>query len=152
MLFRSVQAIGLFQTELLTADGEPLYLPNGLFTHSAVVNGSRRPHRRLVLEVGLLLERREQAEAIVADLRHWLAGNPLVHPDLPRRVAFTALTDGALRLRVECAHQGELEEFHALRQDLLLEVNDTVLRQGGTLAPTMESSALKSAPAGGGRP
>jgi MscS family membrane protein len=148
----TVQAIGLFQTELLTADGEPLYLPNGLFTHSAVVNSSRRPHRRLVLEADVRLETREQAEAIIEELRQWLSGNGLVRQDLPRRAAFTALAEGALRLRVECALAGTLEAFLALRQDLLLEVNAVVVRHGGALAGPLESASLRSAPGGGGRP
>lgn len=135
-----VRAIGLFHTELLTADGEPLYLPNGLFTHNAVVNSSRRPHRRLVLEVDLALDSREQAEALVGALRSWLAGHPRVRDDLPRRVAFTAVTEGALRLRVECALSGDLEAFHALRQDLLLELTDQVSQRGGRLAAPAETA------------
>ncbi|MFN9661853.1 MAG: mechanosensitive ion channel family protein, partial [Cyanobacteriota bacterium] len=81
-----VRAIGLFNTELLTPDGEPLYLPNGLFTHSAVVNSSRRPHRRLVLDVDLEPLPRVRAEAIVSALRPWLAGHPLVLAERAPRV------------------------------------------------------------------
>jgi MscS family membrane protein len=147
----TVQAIGLFRTELLTADGEPLYLPNGLFTQSAVVNASRRPHRRLVLEVDVLMGPRERAEALVDELRRWLAGHPLVCQDLPRRVAFTSFREGALLLRVECALSGDLEAFQTLRQDLLLEVNDAVARQGGALPAPLEGSP-RSTPGGAGRP
>lgn len=148
-----VRAIGLFTTELLTADGEPLYLPNGLFTHSAVVNSSRRPHRRLVLEVDLVLASRAQAEAIVTALRAWLAGHPLVRPEPAPRVAFTASSEGALRLRLECAVSRDLDAFHALRQDLLLELHDQVARHGAELAgPREGAAALRSAPGAGDRP
>ncbi|MFN9629056.1 MAG: mechanosensitive ion channel family protein [Cyanobacteriota bacterium] len=149
-----VRAIGLFNTELLTLDGEPLYLPNGLFTHSAVVNSSRRPHRRLVLEIDLEPVPRPQAEAVVAALGQWLAGHGLVRADPAPRVAFTALTEGALRLRVECATESNLDAFQALRQDLLLEIGEQVTCHGGALAGPRESLAqpLKPAPGGGGRP
>ena len=147
-----VRAIGLFQTELLTPDGEPLYLPNGLFTISALVNSSRRPHRRLVLEVDLELASRAQAEAIIAALREWLAGQDLVLETPAPRVAFTALTEGALRLRVECTAGRDLDAFHTLRQDLLLEVSEQVSRHGGSLAGHRETTALRSAPGGAGRP
>ncbi|MEB3333979.1 MAG: mechanosensitive ion channel family protein [Cyanobacteriota bacterium] len=149
-----VRAIGLFNTELLTPDGEPLYLPNGLFTHSAVVNSSRRPHRRLALEVDLEPMPRGRAEAIVAALRQWLADHGLVRREPASRVAFTAFMDGALRLRVECATESELEGFQALRQDLLLEIGEQVVRHGGALAGLREPfpPALKSAPGGGGPP
>ena len=155
-----VRAIGLFNTELLTPDGEPLYLPNGLFTHSAVVNSSRRPHRRLVLDRDLALpplaaeglSPRARAEALVADLRQWLAGQPLVREEPAPRVAFTALTEGALRLRVECAAGSDLDAFHTLRQDLLLEVGELVARHGGELVGPREAASLRSAPGAGGRP
>jgi hypothetical protein len=117
-----------------------------------VANSSRRPHRRLVLDVDVLLERREQAEAIVAELRGWLAAYPLVRQDLPQRVAFTALIEGAWRLRVECALEGDLEAFQTLRQDVLLEVNAVLIRQGAALSGPMESSDVRSTPGGGGRP
>ncbi len=141
-----VQAIGLFSTELLTPDGEPLYLPNGLFIHSAVVNSSRRPHRRLLLEIDLTLPPesatlRSRAEAIVDALRRWLTRQPLVRPEPPPRVAFTGLNDGALRLRVEGAVSTDLEAFHALRQDLLLEVAEQVARHGGDLPTPREPGA-----------
>jgi len=147
-----VRAIGLFQTELLTPDGEPLYLPNGLFTTSALVNSSRRPHRRLVLEVELELASRAQAEALIAALREWLAGQGLVFETPAPRVTFTALTEGALRLRVECTAGRDLDAFHTLRQDLLLEVSEQVSRHGGALAGQRETTALRSAPGGAGRP
>ncbi|MFM7170604.1 MAG: mechanosensitive ion channel family protein, partial [Cyanobium sp.] len=82
----TVRAIGLFSCELLTPDGELLYLPNGMFTHSAVMNPSRRPHRRLLLELPVELTKREDAEALVEVLRTWLARHPQVKQDLPQRV------------------------------------------------------------------
>jgi MscS family membrane protein len=135
----TVQAIGLFNSELLTADGELLYLPNGLFTHSAVVNGSRRPHRRLVLELGVELPTREVAEGMLATLQDWLAHDPRVRHDLPQRVTFSGVKDGALQLRVECALGGELEAFYSVRQALLLEIGDQLASRGGSLAKAAPS-------------
>ena len=148
----TVQAIGLFNSELLTLDGELLYVPNGLFTHSAVLNSSRRPHRRLVLEVGVEVPSRAQAEAIVAALREKLANHSQVRPELPLRVAFSGVREGVLQLRLECGLSGDPEAFHALRQELLLAVGDELVRQGGRLAPGQESPRLRSAPDGADPP
>jgi len=148
----TVQAIGLFNSELLTLDGELLYVPNGLFTHSAVLNSSRRPHRRLVLEVGVEVPSRAQAEAIVASLREKLANHSQVRPELPLRVAFSGVKEGVLQLRLECGLSGDPETFHALRQELLLEVGDELVRQGGRLAPGQESARLRPAPDGADPP
>ena len=130
-----VQRIGLLSCELLGPDGELLYVPNGLFTHSTVVNPSRRPYRRLLLEMGVEVPGRKEAEGMVEELRQWLAVHPLVRQDLPRRVSFSGVRDGALQLRLECGLEDGLEAFDGLRQELLLEVTDQLARFGGRLAP-----------------
>lgn len=137
----TVQTIGLFSSELLTPDGELLYVPNGLFTHSAVVNGSRRPHRRLVLEVGVEVASRVEAERLVAALQERLTSHPMVRRDLPQRVVFSGVQDGVLQLRLECGLSSDAEVFHAVRQELLLEVADQLARHGGRLARQREEQA-----------
>lgn len=148
----TVQAIGLFNSELLTLDGELLYVPNGLFTHSAVLNSSRRPHRRLVLEVGVEVPSRANAEKIVAALRQTITTHPLVKPELPLRVAFSGVREGVLQLRLECGLSRDPEAFHALRQELLLEVGDQLAKEGGRLAPAQDSPGIRSALDGADRP
>lgn len=154
----TVRAIGLFASELHTPEGESLSVPNGLFTQSAVVNASRRSHRRLLLEVALEVPSRQAGEAIAAGLRRFLAGQPLVRQDLPIRVGFCAFKDGAWQLRIECGATDELEGFQALRQDLLMEVADQVREQGAGLANgaaeigRFRSTQLRSAPGGGDPP
>ena len=136
----TVQVIGLFNSELLTLDGELLYVPNGLFTHSAVLNISRRPHRRLVLEVGVEVATRAEAENIVAALLERLRNHPLVLQDLPQRVFFSGVKDGALQLRLECGLSRDAEAFHAVRQEMLLETADQLARHGGSLAGAADSA------------
>jgi hypothetical protein len=46
----------------------------------------------------------------------------------------------------------DLDAFHALRQDLLLEVAEQVAHHGGQLAVSREPGALRSAPGAAGRP
>jgi small-conductance mechanosensitive channel len=130
----TVRGIGLFSSELLTPDGEVLSVPNGLFTHAPVVNPSRRPHRRLLLEVAVELEGRENAEAMVEELSAWLARHPQVKPELPQRVIWSGVSDGALLLHVEVGLSADADTFHTLRQALLLEVRDQLARRGGQLA------------------
>jgi MscS family membrane protein len=129
----TVQTIGLFSSELRTPDGELLYLPNGLFTQSAVLNGSRRPHRRLVLEVPVEVGSRSAAEAIADALRQRLETHPDVRVDLPLRVSFSGAADGGLLLRLECGLGADADAFHALRQEMVLELADQLARHGGRL-------------------
>jgi hypothetical protein len=102
--------------------------------------------------VGVEVPSRAQAEAIVAALREKLANHSQVRPELPLRVAFSGVREGVLQLRLECGLSGDPEAFHALRQELLLEVGDELVRQGGRLAPGQESPRLRSAPDGADPP
>jgi hypothetical protein len=77
---------------------------------------------------------RKEAEDMVEGLRRWLAVHPLVQPDLPRRVSFSGVRDGALQLQLECGLEDGVEAFDGLRQELLLEVGDQLVRSGGRLA------------------
>jgi hypothetical protein len=57
-----------------------------------------------------------------------------VREDLPQRVSFSGVNDGALQLRLECGLSDDPEAFHALRQALLLEVSEQLAGCGGKLA------------------
>jgi MscS family membrane protein len=139
----TVQAIGSYYTELLTAEREPLFVPNAVFAGFAVANGSRRDHRRLLLEVSLHPDDAERAEAIVADLRHALAHHPAIDPDLPRRVHISGLDQRGLQLRLEAFGPADPEASQNLRQELLLALAAAVRRHG---------AAFRSAQDEGGPP
>jgi MscS family membrane protein len=133
----SVEAIGSYYTELLTAEREPLFVPNALFAGFAIANASRRDHRRLLLEVALRPQDAPQAEAITRELRERLAQHPAVAAALPRRVHVSGLDERGLRLRLEAFGPAEPEAFAALRQELLLELAAVVSQHG---------AAFRSAP------
>jgi MscS family membrane protein len=136
----SVEAIGSYYTELLTAEREPLFVPNALFAGFAVANASRRDHRRVLLDVALRHEDAERADAITADLRRTLDNNPSLADDLPRRVHVCGLDPQGLHLRLEAFGPADPDGFQALRQELLVELATIVRRHG---------AALPSAAAGG---
>jgi MscS family membrane protein len=135
----TVQAIGSYYTELLTAEREPLFVPNALFAGFAVANGSRRDHRRLLLEVSLRPEDAEPAAAITAELRDTLARHPAVVADLPRRVHISGIDRRGLQLRLEAFGPADPEASQNLRQELLLAMAAAVRRHG---------AAFRSAPDG----
>jgi MscS family membrane protein len=139
----SVQAIGSYYTELLTAEREPLFVPNALFAGFAVANVSRRDHRRLLLEVALRPEDAERAEAITTELRQWLEHHPAVVAALPHRAHISGLDQRGLMLRLEAFGPADPEASQNLRQELLLALAAAVGRQG---------AAFRSAPDGGGHP
>ncbi|MFM9047506.1 MAG: hypothetical protein ACKOOH_07600 [Cyanobium sp.] len=66
-------------------------------------------------------------------LRTWLARHPQVKQDLPQRVSWSGVRDGALLLRLECGLGDDLEAFHGVRHELLLEVSEQLARRRGRL-------------------
>jgi MscS family membrane protein len=136
----SVEAIGSYYTELLTAEREPLFVPNALFAGFAVANASRRDRRRVLLDVALRPEDAERADAITAALRQTLDANPSVASDLPRRVYVSGLDAQGLHLRLEAFGPADPDAFHALRQKLLVELA-AVVRQHGAGFPAASFSA-----------
>lgn len=49
----TVEEIGLFLTRLLSADGQLVSVPNAEVANQAIINYSRKPHRRMVFDVGV---------------------------------------------------------------------------------------------------
>jgi MscS family membrane protein len=140
----SVEAIGSYYTELLTAEREPLFVPNALFAGFAVANASRRDHRRMLLEVALRPEDAERAASITAELREKLANHPDVASDLPRRVHVSGLNPQGLHLRLEAFGPADPDGFHALRQELLVELARVVHRHGAAFRSAGDDAASAS--------
>jgi MscS family membrane protein len=138
-----VQAIGSYYTELLSAEREPLFVPNALFAGFAVANVSRRDHRRLLLTAALRAEDAERAEALTTELRRMLAAHPQLEPSLPQRAYVTHLDGAGLHLQLEAFGPADPEVSACLRQQLLLAMAAVVRRQG---------AAFISAPDGADRP
>lgn len=136
----TVEAIGSYYTELLTADREPLFVPNALFAGFAIANASRREHRRLLLEVALRPEDAERAGAITAELRQKLRENPAVASHLPRRVHLSGLNGQGLQLRLEAFGPPDPDAFHALRQELLVDLAGVVNRHGARFRSAAEGT------------
>jgi MscS family membrane protein len=140
----SVEAIGSYYTELLTAEREPLFVPNALFAGFAVANISRREQRRVLLEVVLRPEDAERAEAITSELRGKLANHPAVARELPQRVHVSGLDCQGLHLRLEAFGPADPDGFHSLRQELLVELAAVVRRHGAAFRSAGEDGAAEA--------
>jgi small conductance mechanosensitive channel len=98
----TVQAIGLFTTEMVQLDGLYVMVPNNELWNKAVVNHSRMPRRRLELLVNISYE--DDLKVAHDAMLELAKADPRVLAD-PAPVAFVAaLADNAVRvgLRVWC--------------------------------------------------
>ena len=96
----TVQEIGLFNTELKTADGIYVTVPNGQTAADAIVNYSRHATRRLDIVVGIGYDDDiEKASKALLDL---LTGDKRVHAEPAPEVMVAALADSSVNLNMRC--------------------------------------------------
>jgi MscS family membrane protein len=130
-----VRAIGLHSTELITAERQPLFIPNALFAQHAIVNTSRPPLRRL--ELGLTLRPAQPSdlgrviEALEALLRR--QGEVLAEP--APQVQLVDYRGAGAELRLEAWCRNDPVVLDALRHRLLLELGPLLEGLGARLTP-----------------
>ncbi|UYV15987.1 mechanosensitive ion channel family protein [Porphyrobacter sp. ULC335] len=131
----SVQAIGLFTTEILQLDGLYVMVPNNELWNKAVVNHSRMPTRRFELVVPINYE--DDLRAARAAMLELANSDPRVLAD-PAPVAFVAaLADNSVRvgLRVWCMTGDYLALSWALNEGVKLKFDELGLTIPTGVAP-----------------
>ena len=137
----TVQAIGLFTTELLQLDGLYVTVPNNELWNKAVVNHSRMPVRRFELQVGIAYE--DDLRAACAAMLDLAIADPRVLAE-PAPVAFVAaLADQSVRvgLRVWCKTGDYLALSWALNEGVKLKFDAL-----GLTIPTAAAGLAAPAP------
>ncbi len=94
----TVRETGLFMTELTTADGVCLRVPNGKLWGSAITNYSENPSRRMDIEV--TVARGNHAGPGMAALREMLASEPRVLAEPRAEVMATSFTAQGVTINV----------------------------------------------------
>ncbi|MGB5133840.1 MAG: mechanosensitive ion channel domain-containing protein [Prochlorococcaceae cyanobacterium] len=147
----TVETISWFYTRLRSPERQPVYVPNTVFTTSAVINVAETDHRRIWIEFGLAYDDRPRIEAIVADLERALADHPQVDQSKTKAVNFTGYGESSLDLRLFChATSGDVLDGWALRQDLLMRIGEVVEARGASMP--FPTRTLIQAPGGRDHP
>lgn len=117
----TVQAIGLFTTEVLQLDGLYVMVPNNELWNKAVVNHSRMPTRRFELLVNIAYE--DDLKAARAAMLALAEADPRVLAEPPPAAFVAALADNSVRLglRVWCKTSDYLALSWALNEAVKLE-------------------------------
>lgn len=130
-----VEQIGWRQTIIRSPEMTPIYVPNSLFTSIVVENPSRMSHRRIRETVGLRYDDLGKMDAIVAEVKAMLARHPAIDPEKEVLVAFDHFGDSSVDFIVQAyCSTTELQQFQALKQEILLSVADIVAKHGADFA------------------
>jgi MscS family membrane protein len=130
-----VEHIGWRQTSLRAANMAILFVPNSLFTSIVVENSSRISHRKIDELIGLRYEDINKIEAVVSDIRAMLSTHPNIDTAQILVVAFNRFAESSVDITVQAFTQtAVLDEFHKIKQDVLLKVSEIVLKHGADFA------------------
>jgi MscS family membrane protein len=127
-----VESIGLRSTRIRGMDHSVTTIPNGDFSRMHLVNYSLRSHMLLKTVLGLRYETTDdQLRYVLASLREMLLAHPRVVDEEPR-VRFAGFGDFALRVVIRARlDTTDLNEFRAIREDLLLRMMN-IVKEAGT--------------------
>lgn len=107
--------IQIFVTQLLTANNQVIFVPNGALSNGTIINYSQQQNRRTDLTIGISYDTNiQQAKTIISDIMH---NHPKVlkHPDAA--VAVRELTDSGIKLAIRAWTKNE--DFAEVSSDIL---------------------------------
>jgi MscS family membrane protein len=131
----TVEVIGWRLTRIRTFDQRPLYVPNSVFTQIAVENPSRMLNRRIFESVGLRYDDADHVKQIVADVETMLREHPDIDTQRTLMVNFNKFAASSLDFFVYCFTKTTVwQEYHAIKQDVLLKILDIVARHDAEVA------------------
>jgi MscS family membrane protein len=131
----TVESIGWRLTIIRTFDKRPLYVPNSVFANIAVENPSRMTNRRIYETFGIRYEDIGKMDAITADVETMLKNHPAIDTAQTLMVNFVACAPSSVDFFVYTFTKTTVwTDFHVIKQDVLLKINDIVEQHGAEMA------------------
>lgn len=131
----TVEEIGWRLTVIRTFDKRPLYIPNSTFASLTVENPSRMQNRRIYETVGIRYDDIHLMAGIVAEVESMLKNHEAIDTDQTLMVNFVEFGASSVDFFLYCFTKTTVwTEFHAIKQDVLLQVAAIIERQGGEIA------------------
>ena len=146
----TVEQIGWRLTRIRTFENRPLYVPNSVFATIAIENFTRMLNRRIYETIGVRYDDSSRVQPIVDEVRAMLESHPGIDPDEFLMVNFNAFAPSSLDFFIYAFTRTKAwAEYHAVKQDVLLKVNEIIERHGAEIAfPTSTVHFAGSAGAG----
>ena len=131
----TVEEIGWRVTRIRTFDQRPLYVPNAAFTSLTVENPSRMTNRRIDEVVGVRYDDVAVLPAILADVRAMLRAHEAIDTNRTLMVNLLSFGPSSLDIMVYTFTKTTVwEDFHAIKEDVLLRIAAIVARHGAEIA------------------
>ena len=152
-----VQNIGWRQTCIKHFARYPIYLPNAVFSTIAIENMSRMECRRIFEAIGVRYDDMEKITGIVSDIKNMLLDHPEIDSDQTTIVNLNEFQASSVDIMIYTyTHTAEWVKFHAIKQEILLNIAKIIQQHGASTAfptttldlpPTVGIPEPKAAPA-----
>jgi len=131
----TVEEIGWRRTTIRTFDKRPLYVPNGIFANIAIENPSRMDNRRIKETMGIRYADANKMRVIIKDVKNMLRNHPDIDNNQTLIVNFNSFGASSLDFFIYTfTKTTNWIQFHEIKQDVLLTVNDIVESHGAEMA------------------
>lgn len=119
-----IETVGLRSTRIRTLDGHLVTFPNGELANKTIVNISKRPFIRRIMDLAIPYDTPpEKVERAIQIVKEVLNGHEGMKPDLPPRVYFAEFAPAALNLRaIYWYHPPDYWSFMAFSERVNLEL------------------------------
>jgi MscS family membrane protein len=143
----TVEDIGWRMTRIRTFDQRPLYIPNSIFSSVAVENPSRMNNRRIYETIGIRYDDVAVMGRIVADVKAMLESHEAIDLSRTLMVNFVACGPSSLDFFIYAfTKTTDWATFHAIKQEVLLQVLSIISAQGAEVAFPTRTLLLDSEP------
>jgi len=130
-----VEKISWRYTQIRRFNENPIYVPNALFTTIVVENPSRMSNRRIKETIGIRYDDIHVMAAIVADVKAMLKAHADIDTAKTLIVNFNAFNASSIDFFIYTFSRTVVwEEFHVLKQDVLLKAADIIAQHGAEIA------------------
>lgn len=131
----TVEEVGWRLTRIRTFDQRPLYVPNSTFATLTVENPSRMLNRRIHETIGLRYDDLDAMPAVVSEVEDMLKRHSKIDQAATLMVNFITFGPSSLDFFIYAFTRTTVwEEYHKVKQDVLLEVAQIIERHGAEIA------------------
>jgi MscS family membrane protein len=129
-----VEEIGWYLTSVRDQQKKPIYIPNSIFSTELLINLSRRTHRRIEEVIQIRSDDVKKVFPIIEKIRTFFEHHSEIDHNQTVHVFFKAFGSYSLDIEVEAyTLSTRYEEFMEIKQKILLEIYDIVVKSGADM-------------------
>jgi MscS family membrane protein len=131
----TVEYIGWRLTTIRSFAKRPIYVPNSMFASISVENPSRMSHRRIKETIGIRYDDAEKMPDILKAVESMLRAHPEIDDSQTLMVNFNTFAPSSLDFFIYTfTHTTNWVKFHAIKQDVLLKIEQIIREAGAEIA------------------